>query len=205
MSAILISVLTIILCLFTSACGAGNAEIFEMTICYPWQSFRPGYSLGAAFKYGIEDAETEMYIESDNSVIIFDCSEDIKDLDKYEYGSKPAGKYPGTKEYTRSKGSLFYVNTPVFQIRPVKGWDFHHTSEWWNEYVAVIVRKDGKIVGYAVMYFYAAGAKINSSDEFEVEFGKGKVLADKEVLNMSEEAVKERIQKVIDGHKNGNR
>ncbi len=194
---LLFAAITLILCMFTSACGAGNAEVLGMDVYPMGQSFRPGYDLGVAFKYGIKDAEIEMYNYSEDSKIIFDYYEDIKEWDKYKYFSEPAGMYKGKKEITHSDGSLYYTNYPVFQIRPLKSWGFEHKNVW-HDYVSFVARKNGKIIGYAVMFFWAESIEL----DFEVVYGKGKVLADKEVSDISEEAVKEKISKIIDKHKN---
>lgn len=183
------------LCAFGSACGASRVIVWSHEI----YSIASGLRLdcyGVPVLYKMEDAVIEMQNYCDTGMVVIPDYSIVKNSDKYSYYSEPSSPEDingGTKQLLYGE-TLFYEGSPrfdydLFQWKPVCGfWD--NAAKGVVDYVSFISRRNDEIAGYAIVYFWV-----------EEDYAYGKVLADKEVSNTSEEVVREKIQKVIENHK----
>ena len=181
----------VLLCLVCSACRFNNTKVGEYKlsplsyVLYPY-----GVPIGYRFK----NATIEVSVVSDKGMLVFDGYDEINNWEEYSYFIEPqfeSEHYHGYKKALHGENPVKYEGQPVFQWRPVDGWfvgDGYKVIS--DDYIYFIARKEDKIVGYAVMYVWADGE------------GGGKVLKDKECSNVSEEYVNDKINKVIEKHKN---
>ncbi len=186
--AYIIAIFTFLMCTLLAACGNKNAEVYSRYEIYSPASFHL-YPYGVPFSYGIENATIEMSNRSDMGMVVFDDYNAVRDYESYPYYSEPDASYGGIKKSAFENRPLYYEGKPVFQWRPVDGFAQENTVNI-EDYITFIARKDNKIVGYAVIKVWT-----------ESEYAYGKVIADKEVSDMNEEAVKEKISKITDGNK----
>ncbi len=196
---------TLFSCIIFPACAkAGSVENDRMdkSEIKEWDIASSGaYSspvnLGIPFRYEFENATIETsHLNVDAAIIIAHKSDIISDWDNLSNHKW----YDSCKIASLSDCPLISLDAVRFELTSLDCWGYWDNRENINltDYVTLIARKENNIVGYAVMYIYSVNG-----------IGGGEVLVDKEFpkvngkyQEISEETVREKIQTVIDGHKN---
>ena len=197
-----------LLCFLFSACRfnmtkVGEYEIFNIHsfVLYPY---------GVPFGYRFKNATIEMGNVSDEAMIVFESYDEIIGWDEYSYFIEPIPEIKndrGWKKLLHEECPLKYNGATVFQWRPV--------NDWWvigdngervglDDYIYFIARKDDKIAGYAVIYFYTDYS--HDGEDYKPPKARGEILVDSVLWQNGKKAKDEnvyaKISEVIEKHKN---